>query len=195
MTAPPDELVLCIPRVRIPGGTGWRGVREAGLGGVLKVIDAEGTYRPRSEVERDPTWTQIIPYVVVRAGGSLFLMQRTRMGSDARLHDRYSIGVGGHVNPEDGGLAGGLQREWAEELVADWLPEFDLVGLLNDDTDPVGAVHLGIVYVVEAAGLVGVRETDKLQGAFATQLEVDAVRERLETWSELVFDHLTGRKV
>ena len=63
------------------------------------------------------------------------------------------------------GVAGGLAREWSEELVADWTPDFVPVGLLNDDTDPVGAVHLGVVYRVEAAGRpVGIRETHKLEG-------------------------------
>ena len=62
------------------------------------------------------------------------LMRRTKAGGDARLHDLWSIGVGGHLNPEDGGLAGGLVREWHEEVVADFVPEFELVGLLNDDT-------------------------------------------------------------
>ena len=92
-------------------------------------------------------------------------MQRTTGGGDARLHGRYSIGVGGHLNPGDGGVLGGLRREWAEELVADFVPEFRLVGLLNDDTTEVGAVHLGAVYVADAAGRpVAIRETDKLSG-------------------------------
>ena len=90
-------------------------------------------------------------------------MQRTAAGADARLHHRYSIGVGGHLNPGDGGLLGGLRREWAEELVADFVPDFRLVGLLNDDTTPVGRVHLGVVYVADAAGRpVAIREVDNL---------------------------------
>ena len=82
-------------------------------------------------------------------------MERTTAGGDPRLHGKASIGVGGHLNPVDAGedpLQGGLRREWAEELVADWEPQFDLVGLLNDDTNPVGSVHLGVVFQVEAAG-------------------------------------------
>ena len=79
-------------------------------------------------------------------------MRRTDAGGDPRLHGRYSIGVGGHLNPGDGGLLGGLRREWAEELVADFVPEFRLVALLNDDTTEVGAVHLGAVYVADAGG-------------------------------------------
>jgi predicted NUDIX family phosphoesterase len=67
------------------------------------------------------------------------------------------------------------------------------VGLLNDDTTPVGAVHVGIVFVADAAGRpVEIRETDKLTGSFATTDEVAAVRDAMETWSRLVFDALTA---
>jgi predicted NUDIX family phosphoesterase len=120
-------------------------------------------------------------------------MRRTNAGGDPRLHGRYSIGVGGHLNPGDGGLLGGLRREWGEELVADFVPSFRLVALLNDDTTPVGAVHLGAVYIADAAGRpVAVRETDKLTGAFAEPEAVGAVRDRMETWSEIVFEFLQG---
>ena len=118
-------------------------------------------------------------------------MQRTTAGGDARLHGRYSIGVGGHLNPGDGGLLGGLEREWHEELIADFVPAFRLIALLNDDTTEVGAVHLGAVYVAEADGRpVAIRETDKLTGAFADPAEVAAVIDRMETWSRLVFELL-----
>jgi predicted NUDIX family phosphoesterase len=189
-----DELVLGVPRSRLPGGGGWRGVVYGDVAPVLALIDAEGTYRPRGEVEEDAAWKQVIPYVVLRDRGSIFLMRRSRAGSDARLHERYSVGIGGHVDPEDGGLAGGLRREWDEELVADWEPEFRPVGLLNDDSDPVGAVHLGVVYSVEAAGRPArVRETDKLEGEFVAPLQVLRVYERLETWSSLLYDFLFER--
>jgi predicted NUDIX family phosphoesterase len=119
-------------------------------------------------------------------------MRRTSAGGDARLHDLWSIGVGGHLNPGDGDVPGGLRREWAEELVADFEPPFTAIGLLNDDTTPVGAVHVGIVYVADAGGRpVAIRETDKLTGAFASTDEVAAVRDAMETWSRLVFDALT----
>lgn len=118
-------------------------------------------------------------------------MRRTRAGGDARLHDRWSIGVGGHLNPGDAGVFGGLRREWREELDADFEPDFQPVGLLNDDTTEVGAVHIGVIVVADAAGRpVRVRETDKLDGAFAEPAEVRAVADRLETWSALVFEAL-----
>jgi predicted NUDIX family phosphoesterase len=142
-------------------------------------------------MEIDDSQKQIIPYLVLRDRDRYFLMRRTRSGGDARLHDRWSIGVGGHINPGDRDLDGGLRREWAEELVADFMPEFRLVGLLNDDSTDVGRVHLGAVYLADAGGRsVEIRETDKLTGAFASADEVAAVARDLETWSRLVFDFI-----
>ncbi|MDQ3870925.1 MAG: NUDIX domain-containing protein [Chloroflexota bacterium] len=189
-----NELVLVVPRAELRGGLGWRGVRSDELERQLEVIARAGTFRARGDVEEDPSWKQVIPYLVLRDGALLFLMQRTRSGGDARLHERYSIGVGGHLNPGDGDVLGGLRREWREELAAEFEPEFELLGLLNDDEDPVGAVHLGLVYLADARGRqVSVRETDKLRGSFATRREVQRVYDDLETWSRLVFDFLENR--
>ncbi len=185
-----DELVYVVPTHRVMNG-GWRGVRESGIGEILRTIRTEGRLEPRPAMERDPSFKQIIPYLVLRDGERYFLMRRTRAGVDERLHDRFSIGVGGHLNPGDGGLEGGLHREWREELVADFGPDFRLVGLLNDDETEVGTVHLGVVYVADAAGRpVAVRETHKLSGTFVEPVEVSAVHDRLESWSQLVFDFL-----
>ncbi|MCJ7711345.1 MAG: hypothetical protein MUQ32_11025 [Chloroflexi bacterium] len=188
----PTEQVLVVPREAIVPGTGWLGVRRDGIDAALSVVTRDGRFVLRSTAENDPGLKQVIPYLVLRDGDSWFLMRRTKAGGDARLHDRWSIGVGGHLNPGDRHVLGGLRREWDEELVADFVPDFVPVGLLNDDTTAVGAVHVGFVYVADAAGRpVAIRETDKLEGAFATSDEVAAVRDGLETWSSLVFDALT----
>jgi predicted NUDIX family phosphoesterase len=186
-----DELVFVVPRSSIADEAGWYGIRTDDMEGFLEALERDGRYEPRPAMEADPSFKQVIPYLVLRDGERFFLMRRTRAGVDARLHDRYSIGVGGHLNPGDGGVLGGLRREWREELVAGFEPEFRLVGLLNDDTTDVGAVHLGAVYVADAAGRpVEIRETDKLSGAFAGPDEVEAVVDRMETWSRLCFEFL-----
>jgi predicted NUDIX family phosphoesterase len=186
-----DELVFVVPRSSIADEAGWYGIRTDDLDGFLEALERDGRYEARTAMEVDPSFKQVIPYLVLRDGERLFLMRRTRAGVDARLHDRYSIGVGGHLNPGDGGVLGGLRREWHEELVADFEPEFGLVGLLNDDTTEVGAVHLGAVFVADAAGRpVEIRETDKLSGAFAEPHEVAGVVDRMETWSRLCFEFL-----
>ena len=188
-----DELVLGLPRKKLPTALGWRGVRGMDLSPLLRTAATQGEFRPRGEAEADPSWKQLIPYLLLRDGERIFLMRRTKAGGDERLHDRYSIGVGGHINPADGGVLGGLQREWAEEIDADFEPEFRPIGLLNDDENEVGAVHLGLVYAADAGGRpVEIREKHKLEGAFASPDEVANVHDRLETWSALLFDFLRG---
>lgn len=189
------ELVLVVPRASLMADPGWHGLTTDGLAGFEVVVALDGEFRRRADVEIDRSWKQVIPYLVLRERDRYFLMRRTQAGGDARLYDRWSIGVGGHLNPGDGDLAGGLRREWREEVVADFEPDFELIGLLNDDTTDVGSVHVGAVYVADARGRsVAIRETDKLTGAFA---EPEAVREvvaRMETWSALVFEHLEGAR-
>ncbi len=188
----PDEQVLVVPRASLVPGEGWQGVRRGDLAQALAVVARDGFFVRRADAEEDPSLKQVIPYLVLRDGERWFLMRRTRAGGDARLHDRWSIGVGGHLNPGDGDVAGGLAREWAEELVADFEPDYAPVGLLNDDTTAVGAVHVGFVYAADAGGRpVAIRETEKLEGAFAATASVVAVRDDMETWSRLTFDALT----
>ncbi|MEA2538002.1 MAG: hypothetical protein QOF11_2236 [Chloroflexota bacterium] len=186
------ELVYVVPReVVIPGPHGWLGIRSFAEEAVLETIASAGRFAPRPDMEGDPAFKQIIPYLVLRDGQRWFLMQRTRGGADSRLHDRWSIGVGGHLNPGDAGVAGGLAREWREELKAEFAPDFRFVGLLNDDTTEVGRVHLGVVFEADAVGRpVTVRETDKLRGGFASSEEIRTVRDQLETWSRIAFDEL-----
>lgn len=191
------ERVLVLPRADVPGGCDFHGIRagdDGDLADLRAAVSAHGRYLDRSLAEGSPEFKQLIPYVVVTDGSSVFLMHRTDAGGDARLHGKASIGVGGHLNPVDDGedpLMAGLRREWVEELDAEWEPGFQLIGLLNDDSNSVGAVHLGVVFRVEAAGRrVDVREHHKLVGAFADAGAINASRDRLETWSQLVAEAL-----
>jgi predicted NUDIX family phosphoesterase len=190
-----DELVLVVPRAVLMADPGWRGIRDDLLTGeqLEALVVEHGEFRARREVEPDRSWKQVIPYLVLRDGARYFLMRRTKAGGDARLHDLWTIGVGGHLNPGDGDLAGGLRREWREEVRASFEPEFELIGLINDDTTDVGSVHIGAVYVADARGReVSILETDKLTGAFADPAEVASVVDAMESWSALVFRHLEG---
>ncbi len=190
---PTAERVLVVPRQLVVPDPGWHGVRQADRSAFESIIERHGAFRDRAQMEADRAYKQVIPYLVLRDGPGFFLMHRTRAGGDARLHDRFSIGIGGHLNPGDRNLAGGLAREWDEEIAADFRPDFQFVGLLNDDTTDVGAVHLGAVFVGDAGGrAVAIRETTKLDGAFADPAAVRGVVDRMETWSAIVFAHLEG---
>ncbi len=186
-----EEQVLVVERSLLMGDPGWNGIRTADLDAFEGLVRQHGRFVPRAAAEVDRSLKQVIPYLVLRDGARYFLMRRTRAGGDARLHDRSSIGVGGHLNPGDHDLAGGLAREWHEELIAEFVPEFRLVGLLNDDSTDVGSVHLGAIYVAETSGrAVAIRETDKLEGVFATPDEVRATVDRMESWSAIAFAYL-----
>jgi hypothetical protein len=115
------ELVLVIPRASIMADPGWYGLTTDGLDGFDALVARDGEFRPRAEMERDRSWKQVIPYLVLRDGPRYFLMRRTQAGGDARLHDRWTIGVGGHLNPGDGDLPAAASRV-AEEVDADFEP-------------------------------------------------------------------------
>ena len=188
----PVEMVYAVPRDVLFGDVpAWLGVKCDGVASILERAGSAGDYYARPEAESDTSIKQIIPYLVLRDGDRIFLMKRTKAGGDARLHDHFTIGVGGHMNPGDDSITGCLAREWREELVAAFLPEFTFLGLLNDDTVEVGRHHLGVVYLADAAGRgVAIRETHKLSGSFETTETVGAAYDRMETWSQLTFDAL-----
>ena len=183
-----------MPRELVFGDDAWQGLRDGDVAPYLERISTAAEYRPRGEAEEDPSWKQVIPYLLLQDDQRLFLMRRTRAGNDARLHERWSIGIGGHLNPGDADLQDGLLREFNEEVEADWVPRPRLLGLLNDDSTLVGAVHLGVVYVADAAGRpIAIRETHKLSGEFVAPEAVERGYEHLETWSQIVYDYVTGR--
>lgn len=191
------EHVLVVSRAALLSVVGgdhlWDGVRVGPADAVLDLIATSGRFRLRVEAERDASMKQVIPYLALFDRGAIFLMQRTRAGGDQRLHERWTIGLGGHVAPADGDIRGGLQREWSEEVATDWSPDPVFLGLLNDDSTAVGRVHLGVVFTAEAKGRpVSIRETDKLRGDFADASAVRRVYDRLESWSQLLFDHLAA---
>src|SRR6516162_4388964 len=112
------------------------------------------SYRPRDEVETDPSFKQIIPYVVLRWRDQLYHYLRGKKGTETRLRALRSIGVGGHISVTDAEFPGdpyrsGLLRELQEEIYLETNYRERCVGLINDDATPVGQVHLGIVHVFE----------------------------------------------
>ncbi|MBK8976406.1 MAG: hypothetical protein IPM29_10790 [Planctomycetes bacterium] len=154
----------------------------------------------RDRAERDPDFKQPVPYCAVRRGAEVFVVERLAAQGEQRLHGRASLGIGGHVGPEDGPPRGSLQRAlWRElreelRLPPGALPAARPLGLINDDSTAVGSVHLGLAFELALAPdlpheSVAVREISKMVGGFrplvgATSLWHDAAN--LETWSALL---------
>jgi len=196
---PRHEHVLCVPRTTIFPDGAWHGLVTRNLERVLRTIAAAGEYRPRAAVEDDPGQQQIIPYCVVRHphDDTYLLTRRLRQSSERRLHNLYSLGIGGHVNPGDGEsldpVVGGLMREWGEEIRCPSPATARLVAVLNDDSIPVSKVHLGLVFLIEPTlGFVEVRETDKLEGVTMTLEEMRVDYLSMESWSQMVYDDLVA---
>jgi predicted NUDIX family phosphoesterase len=154
------------------------------------------SYRRRDQVEDDPGYKQIIPYVVLKWRDQLFNYVRGKRASETRLQALRSIGVGGHINPDDANLFDSpyrqaMLREVAEEVRLETEYEESCLGLINDDSAPVGQVHLGIVHVFELAEPKAQRREQGLTKAGFTRLaELRRARGEFETWSQFVLDEL-----
>lgn len=157
---------------------------------------ANYSFIERPLAEKDASYKQLIPYVTVICRGHILALERTAAQSEARLHGKLSLGVGGHINPVDEGrdlaqtISQAMARELGEEL---WLQPANpplLTGLINDDTNSVGSVHLGIHYILQVQSRPLVRETDKMKALWVAPHQLEALRPRLETWSQILLPKL-----
>ena len=158
------------------------------------------SYRPRDAVETDPSFKQLIPYCVFRHtppnGPATYLSYRRAKGGEARLLGNRSLGIGGHISTEDGqsgqtAYDAGMQRELAEEVDIQSPYTHELIGLLNDDSNEVGRVHLGLVHLFQLdRPQVFSRESSIVEVEFAPLADLRLKFDEYETWSQIVLDHL-----
>jgi predicted NUDIX family phosphoesterase len=198
-----DERVLVIPGAeldRLGRFQGFSPDAERYLSALL--VPEFMDYRPRSQVEEDPRYKQIIPYVVFRAGESVFCYKRGHSQGESRLHRLRSLGVGGHVSEDD--AQGGrtldayetaLVRELGEEVAIGSPGQIHRVGLINDDATPVGRVHLGVVHLYELdLPEVEPREDGLADAGFLPVATVRSYRQEFESWSQICIDSLLGAR-
>lgn len=158
-------------------------------------------FMPRPQAERDPGFKQIIPYVIISCDGKYLSYVRGKRAGETRLVGNRSIGIGGHINPvDDAPLFGdfrqtyreAVKREVCEEITVEGNYTEKEVALLNDDTNEVGKVHLGIVHLWQLdAPAVARKEQMITQLAFHSLQELQQMRDTMETWSMLCLDGLT----
>ena len=167
----------------------------------LEYILANHSFRSRDIVEEDPSFKQIIPYVVVRHENRYLLTRRTNRQTESRLHGKYSMGIGGHINdtekfaPDQNVIEAGLERELEEEIhLLGQRQSLSLAGIISDDSTPVGQVHLGLVFLLETDRAdFTVNEADLMTAEWATVEMLREVLERMETWSQIVFEQVIAR--
>jgi predicted NUDIX family phosphoesterase len=164
----------------------------------LKLIVRNGLFLRRSELEEDTSFKQIISYAIISYNDSFYLFRRTSGQTEKRLHNKYSLGVGGHMNPgesmkpDEQYLTNELKRELSEEvklLNGCLIEKIEFIGFINDDTIPVGRVHIGLLYNIHVSNKeVYINETDKMTADWIDRSGLAEFYEGMETWSKIAFD-------
>ncbi|MSR51953.1 MAG: phosphoesterase [Gemmataceae bacterium] len=193
------EKVLCIPATQFQAAGEFHGFRSFDEGYRERLLTSgQMSFRARGEVETDPNFKQLIPYVVLRCNGELFHYTRGSSGTESRLRALRSIGLGGHISQEDGATTAdlyrtGMLRELSEEveIQASWTER--PLGFIYDGRSAVGEVHLGIVHLLELQEpLVWPREAAIDEAGFLSLSELLRNRDEFETWSQFVLERLAG---
>ncbi len=192
-----SERVLVVPAAAFDGLGRFQGFSPDADRYLEALLTPElATFRARFEVEDDPAWKQIIPYVIFRSGDLVFCYTRGKSGGEARLRRLRSLGVGGHVAEADAEGRGTLEayeqalaRELLEEVQIGAPGTIRRVGLINDDSSPVGQVHLGVVHVYELEKPDVTPLEDALaEPEFVAITALPGLRDGFETWSQFCID-------
>lgn len=201
MSRYPDENILVVSRALFDRLGAFQGLCLEPERYLPSFLDpANNQFIPRDEAEEDPGYKQIIPYAIFRHGDRFLHYVRGGGSGEQRLAAKGSIGIGGHINAEDYRAQAhldkdtytiGVEREIDEELRLSGPHTQRIVALLNDDSNPVGRVHLGVVHLFElSSGEVASNEENITELSFLTLGELRERRDRLESWSQICLDGL-----
>ena len=202
MSRYPDENILVVSRALFDELGAFEGLSLEPERYLPALLDPENNYfLPRDDAEEDPGHKQIIPYAIFRHGDRFLHYVRGGGGGEKRLAAKGSLGIGGHINQEDFDAQAhldkdtytiGVEREIDEELNIEGGHTQRIVALINDDSNPVGQVHLGVVHLFELeSDAVTSNEDNITELEFLTLEELQARRDRLETWSQHCLDGLS----
>lgn len=193
------EHVLVVPTLLFHELGYFQGINRDVSHYMKTLLDPSQTsYRPRPEMEDDPSFKQLIPYCIFRHEGRLFHYKRGGAEGDKRLRAKRSIGVGGHISSIDdqadhGPYREGMEREIREEVHLETAFTEECVAMLNDDETDVGRVHLGVVHIFELEQPhVRPAEDSMIETGFAAPDELIREKDQFETWSQICLQTLFG---
>lgn len=193
-----DENILVIRRELLFRGASFQGLAQVDFDHYLATIQREKEFLPRAHMETDPRYKQIIPYLIFEHNDRYFLMQRQAKASEQRLQSKLTLGIGGHIRQEDmsndSSIADWAHREFHEEV--DFTGSFSIkpIGIINDDSNEVGKVHLGFVFLLHGDNDCIKVKSELKSGELLTLQECLEARDRMETWSQIIIDHLAISK-
>jgi predicted NUDIX family phosphoesterase len=161
-----------------------------------KIITDNLSSMNRDLAEVDVTFKQIIPYLFIENNEKFLLYTRTKKQTEKRLHDKRSLGVGGHINPIDSiddsdPILLALLRELDEEVSIKLKTEPQFLGFINDDLSDVGKVHLGMVFYSKSdSENFEVLEKDKMICEWVKKEYLIENLEKLESWSQIIVNSI-----
>ena len=188
-----DEQVMVIKRSDLFVEADWQGILKTGIEPYIERIKSAHTFLPRSLMEQDPHYKQIIPYLIFIYENRYFLMQRQSHASEQRLRNKMSMGIGGHLRQEDiqgGDFFAWAQREFNEEVDYAGGLSINVLGLINDDSNAVGQVHVGLVMVLTGSNSYISVKSELKSGSLVSLDECFQHYDSLESWSQIVVDAL-----
>lgn len=193
-TTRPESILVVKRDLFFGNNSSWHGINNTNFQIYYDRILSHAEFHPRNLMETDPTYKQIIPYLVFKYQNSYFLMQRSENASEQRLRNKYSLGIGGHVRREDllegNSLFDWARREFHEEINYTGNLSIKPLGILNDDSNAVGMVHVGFVLLLEGdSNQISIKSELKM-GKMAQIEECFSVFENMESWSALLLEHL-----
>ena len=189
-----DELILVVKRSTLLATQDFQGFLPCNnFTTYEQLITQNQEFIARSEAEQDPRYKQIIPYLVFTHNGRYFLMQRKSTASEQRLKNKLSLGIGGHIRQEDitnTSLVAWASREFTEEINYNGSYTTQALGIINDDSNDVGKVHIGFVFLLTGnSDAISIRSELK-SGTLIPLEECINQLEAFETWSQLVITAL-----
>jgi len=188
-----DERILVVRREHLFPTNAWHGMQIGDFTHFQTIIDIHKEFHWRSAMEQDPTFKQIIPYLIFQHQDRYFLMQRRADASAQALQNKFSLGIGGHIRQEDmihNSIFDWAQREFHEEVNYRGSVTIQPLGVINDDSSPIGQVHIGFaLLLIGDSPDISIKDEHK-SGSLVTLDACISFYDRMETWSQFVINTL-----
>ena len=190
----PDEKILVVAKDKLFSHTSVNGFLPlSNFDQYEEIIKSNKQFLWRSTMETDVAYKQICPYLIFYFQDTFFVMQRKSSASEQRLKNKFTMGSGGHLRQEDvdgRSIMAWAEREFNEEIVYNGSYTIHPFGIVNDESDLVGQVHMGLVFLLKGdSDDIAIRSELK-QGSLMTLEECEQLFDIMESWSQFIFPYL-----
>lgn len=192
-----NELILVVKTNHLFPNERWQGLKTNEIDQYKHIIDHRKEFLPRYLMEQDEAYKQIIPYLIFTHDNKFFLMQRQSNASEKRLQNKYSLGIGGHIRQEDminQSIFSWAKREFHEEIEYKGNLAIKQLGIINDDSNDVGKVHLGLVLLLDGDSDNIAIKSELKSGDLVSPATCNTLYSSLESWSQFVLLYLQNNR-